>query len=55
MAKNTKHSSGDENLEVIQNTLGRTEQFIEENQKSVSIIIGAIIFIVVGYFAYQKF
>ncbi len=55
MAKNTKHSSADENLEVIQNTLGRTEQFIEENQKSVSIIIGAIIFIVVGYFAYQKF
>ncbi len=55
MAKNTKHSSGDENLEVIQNTLGRTEQFIEENQKSVSIIIGAIIFIIVGYFAYQKF
>lgn len=55
MAKHSKHSSGDENLEAIQNTLGRTEQFIEENQKSVSIIIGAIIFIVVGYFAYQKF
>jgi len=55
MAKNTKQSTGDENLEVIQNTLGRTEQFIEENQKSVSIIIGAIIFIIVGYFAYQKF
>ena len=55
MAKNKKHSAGDENLEVIQNTLGRTEQFIEENQKSVSIIIGAIIFIVVGYFAFQKF
>jgi tetratricopeptide (TPR) repeat protein len=42
-------------LEAIQNTLGRTEQFIEENQKSVSIIIGAIIFIIVGYFAYQNF
>jgi len=55
MAKDTKHSSGDENLEAIQNTLGRTEQFIEENQKSVSIIIGAIIFIIVGYFAYQNF
>lgn len=55
MAKNTKHSTGDENLEAIQNTLGRTEQFIEENQKSVSIIIAAIIFIIVGYFAYQKF
>ncbi len=55
MAKKAKHSSGDENLEAIQDTLGRTEQFIEENQKSVSIIIGAIIFIVVGYFAYQKF
>jgi len=55
MAKDVKRSTGDENLEAIQNTLGRSEQFIEENQKSVSIIIGAIIFIVVGYFAYQKF
>jgi TolA-binding protein len=55
MAKETKHSTGDENLEAIQSSLGRTEQFIEENQKSVSIIVGAIIFIVVGYFAFQKF
>jgi len=55
MAKNTNHSTGDDNLEAIQSTLSRSEQFIEENQKSVSIIIGAIIFIVVGYFAFQKF
>ncbi len=55
MATNKHQSTGDENLEVIQNTLGRTEQFIEENQKSVSIIIGAIIFIIVGYFAFQNF
>jgi tetratricopeptide (TPR) repeat protein len=54
MAKTTR-STGDENLEAIQSSLGRTEQFIEENQKSISIIIGAIIFIVVGYLAYQKF
>ena len=55
MAKNTNHSTGDENLEAIQSTLSRSEQFIEENQKSVSIIIAAVIFIVVGYFAFQKF
>lgn len=55
MAKNSKISTGDQNLEAIQSTLGRSERFLEENQKSISIIIGAIIVIVVGYFAYQKF
>lgn len=55
MAKKTTQSSGDENLQAIQNSLGKTEQFIEENQKSVLIIVAAIIFIIVGYFAYQKF
>jgi tetratricopeptide (TPR) repeat protein len=54
MAK-TNRSTGDENLEAIQSSLGKTEQFIEENQKSITIIVAAIIFIVVGYLAYQKF
>ncbi len=55
MSKEEKHITGDENLEAIQNSLGKTEQFIEDNQKSISVIIGVIVLIVVSYFAYQKF
>ncbi|MBN2668105.1 MAG: tetratricopeptide repeat protein [Bacteroidales bacterium] len=55
MAKTSNHSTGDDNLVAIQSSLSKTEHFIEENQKSISIIIAAIVFIVVGYLAYQKF
>ncbi len=55
MSDKTKHSSGDENLEAIQSSLGKTEQFLETNRKSISIILSVIVLIVVGYMAYQKF
>ncbi|MCK4664795.1 MAG: tetratricopeptide repeat protein [Bacteroidales bacterium] len=50
-----KKKIGNENVEGIENALSKTEQYIEENQKSLSIIVAAIIIIVGGYFAYQKF
>ncbi len=55
MVDKSKHSTGDENLEAIQSTLSKSEQFLEENQKSIVIILSAIVLIVVGYMAYQKF
>ena len=36
-------------FESVENALTRTEQYIEENQKSLSIIILAIVVVVVGY------
>lgn len=53
MAK--KKSSQDENLEVVQDALSKTEQYIEDNQKSLMIIVGAIIAIAILYLGYTKF
>ncbi|OFY88341.1 MAG: hypothetical protein A2236_01030, partial [Bacteroidetes bacterium RIFOXYA2_FULL_33_7] len=52
MAKETKDS---ESLEAVESALSKTEQYIEDNQKSLTIIVLAIIIIVGGYLAYQKF
>lgn len=52
MSKNTKDL---ESLEAVENALSKTEQYIEDNQKSLTIIVLAIIIIVGGYLAYQKF
>jgi tetratricopeptide (TPR) repeat protein len=42
-------------FEGVENALTRAEQYIEENQKSLSIIVLAIIVIVGGYLGYNKF
>jgi len=52
MVKNHNES---ESLEAVENALSRTEQYIEDNQKSLTIIVLAIIIIVGGYLAYQRF
>lgn len=53
MAK--KKEKPEEVVEVVENTLSRTEQYIEDNQKSLTIIILAIVVIVGGYLGFQKF
>jgi tetratricopeptide (TPR) repeat protein len=52
MAK--KNSSQDENIVVVQDALSKTEKYIEDNQKSLMIIVGAIIAIAILYLAYTK-
>lgn len=42
-------------FETVENALSRTEKYIEENQKSLSIIVLAIIVVVGGYLGYRKF
>ncbi|HNQ12840.1 MAG TPA: tetratricopeptide repeat protein [Bacteroidia bacterium] len=39
----------------VQEALGKTEQYIQNNKKSLSIIGGAIVVIVLGYFGYTNF
>lgn len=53
MAK--KNQNTEEKIHVVESALGRTERFIEENQKILTIVVGAIILIILGIFAYQKF
>jgi TolA-binding protein len=42
-------------FQSVENALSRTEQYIEENQKSLTIIILAIVVVVAGYLGYKKF
>ena len=53
MAK--KKTSQHDNLQDIESALTRTEQFIEDNQKIITYIVGAIILIAAGYLALTKF
>lgn len=39
----------------VEEVYSKTEKYIEENQRSLSIIVGAIVLIVGGYFGYTKF
>ena len=45
----------EEQFAQVEQALGKTEQYIEDNQKSITIIIGAIIGIIVLFKAYQNF
>jgi tetratricopeptide (TPR) repeat protein len=42
-------------FQTVENALSRTEKYIEENQKSLSIIIIAIVVVIGGYLGYKKF
>lgn len=44
----------EEPLVDVQETIGKAERYIEENKKSLSIIIGAVVVLVGGYFAWTK-
>jgi len=46
---------GDQRLENIEETLSRTERFIVNNQKIISIVIGIIVIIILGFFGFQKY
>lgn len=54
MSANKKQETQD-GFESVENALSKTEQYIEDNRKSLTIIIAAIAIVVGGYLAYQKF
>ena len=54
MAKEKKHVQVD-NLTEVESALTKTEQFLEANQKLISIVIGAIVVVAVGYLGLNKF
>lgn len=51
---NMTEKSEEKNLD-IQETLSRTEHYVEKNKKNLSIALGAILALVAIYFGYQKF
>ncbi len=54
MAQNKK-DSGDENLELVEGALSKTERFIEQNQKVITYVILGIIVLVGAYLAFNRF
>ena len=53
MAKKT--TAGDDRMVAVEEALGKTEQFVEKNQKLLMYAIMGIIIVVLVYFGYQKF
>jgi len=54
MAKENVQKDG-ERLEQIESTLGKTEMFIEENKKSITIAVVAIVVVILAIFGIKKF
>lgn len=50
-----KNTAGDDRMVAVEEALGKTEQFIEKNQKIMIYAIMGIILVVLVYFGYQKF
>ncbi len=53
MSKKQKKGK-EEPVEGVENLLTRTEKYIEENQKSLTIIVVAIVLVVLGYLGYRN-
>jgi tetratricopeptide (TPR) repeat protein len=53
MAKKKKDAV-EEPIEGVENLLSKTENYIEENQKSLTIIVTAIVVVVLGYLGYTN-
>jgi tetratricopeptide (TPR) repeat protein len=53
MAK--KKTKTEENIQAVEEALGKTEQFIEDNQKPILWVIGLIVVIVMAYFGFERF
>lgn len=45
----------DDNLQTVETALSKTEQFIEDNQKILIIAITAIVLVVLGYIAFNRY
>lgn len=53
MAK--KKNVQSDSIEGVEHALSRTEQFIEENQKVIMIVVGVILAVVAGYLGFKRF
>ena len=53
MAK--KKARQTDNLQELESALTRTEQFIEEHQKPITYVIGALVLLVVAYLGFTRF
>lgn len=52
MAK--KQDRTEESIVAVEEALSKTEQFIEQNQKVLTILVAAIVVIILGFFGYKR-
>ena len=50
-----KKTVQEDNLQELESALTKTEQFIEDNQKKIFFVLGAIVVIVAGYIGYKRY
>lgn len=55
MVKNKKADTGDERLEVVEEALSRSEQFIEKNSKVITIAVLVVVVAVLGYLGITRY
>lgn len=55
MVKNKKVDTGDERLEVVEEALSRSEQFIEKNSKIITIAVLVLVVAVLGYIGVNRY
>jgi tetratricopeptide (TPR) repeat protein len=53
MAKQT--TKAEENIQAVEEALSRTEQFIEDKQKPLLIVIGVLVLVILAFFGFQRF
>ncbi len=53
MAK--KHDHADDNLMAVEDALSKSEQFIEKNQRIITIAIGAVVVLILAFLGYQRY
>ena len=54
MAKD-KETTAEKNIVAVENALSKAEHFVEQNQKIIMIVVGAIAVVILGYFGFKKF
>lgn len=50
-----KKTAQEDNLQELESALTRTEQFIEDNQKKITYVVGAIVVLVGAFLAFNRF
>ena len=53
MAKDNEVKA-DKSIGAVENSLGKAEHFVEQNQKIIMIVVGAIAVVILGYFGFKK-
>lgn len=55
MAKRKKKKEEDKNIVAVEEALGKSEQFIENNQNTIVYTIAIIVILIAGYIGYTRF